>query len=41
MKLGFDRKINVALPLAASGIRGVRFLKETNCINSILFNDSF
>ena len=34
-----DKNLNVALPFAGTGIRGIRFLKELNKIKSISFND--
>ena len=36
-----NKKMNIALPLAGSGIRGLRFLKELNKnkIETIFFND--
>ncbi len=35
----FKKPIDICLPLAGSGIRGIRFLKKLNNINKILFND--
>ncbi len=38
--LGKKRPLRIALPLAGSGIRGLRFLKEANnCVETITFND--
>ena len=35
----FDRDVKVGLPLAGSGIRGVRMFKECSNIKEVYFND--
>ena len=35
----FNRELNVADPLSASGIRAIRFLKETSCVGKVFVND--
>jgi len=35
----FDKKITIGLPLAGSGIRAIRLLKETNMISKLYIND--
>ncbi|MFH1399611.1 MAG: tRNA (guanine(10)-N(2))-dimethyltransferase [Candidatus Woesearchaeota archaeon] len=34
------KKLQIGLPLAGSGIRGIRFLLETKCVKNISFNDN-
>ncbi len=34
-----DRKFKIGLPLAASGVRGIRFMLETDAVESMNFND--
>jgi len=35
----FENPFRIALPLAGTGIRGIRFLLETDSVNEIYFND--